>query len=215
MFKFAVFAALLALLPCDGSARSVKLGDPSASGSTNPTMVRPSNEQITCTENSDCKFSEECVGLRCVKICNPNPCIDGKFCIPTGPEEPHTYKCVDCLYHEDCPEGMECVKGFKCAKKDPCREAVCSPGAPFCVPVPYQSLPYTCVQCTDDTHCPPVGGLSRKCVNHFCLFNIAGNIPSPEPVSPEPDVQEQPAPVQEEIQPSPADEYGEYGEYYY
>lgn len=80
----------------------------------------------------------------------------------------------------------------------------------FCIPVPYQSLPYTCVQCTDDTHCPPVGGLSRKCVNHFCLFNIAGNIPSSEPVSPEPDVQEQPAPVQEEIQPSPADEYGEY-----
>ena len=27
IYKFAVFAALLALLPCDGSARSVKLGE--------------------------------------------------------------------------------------------------------------------------------------------------------------------------------------------
>ncbi len=183
MTRFFIAAVLSFFCMTEVSARVVKLGDTSTSAPANPTMVRPSNQQITCTENEDCKFSEECVGLRCVNICKPNPCIDGKFCIPTGPEEPHTYKCVDCLYHEDCPEGLECVKGFKCAKPDPCRDAVCSPGAPFCVPVPYKTLPYTCVQCTDDTHCPPVGGLSRRCVDHFCLFNVAGNIPQDAPSS--------------------------------
>lgn len=179
MARLIVFV-LLSVLHCSGAfAAAVKLGAGNASASSKPSVLRPKNTEISCTENSNCHFSEECVGLKCVKICRPNPCIGGKHCVPTGPEEPHTYKCVECVYHEDCAEGYECVKGFVCAKKDPCREAICSPGAPFCVPEPFKSLPYTCVQCTDNSHCPPVGGLSRSCVNHFCLFNVAGNIPQP------------------------------------
>lgn len=181
-----LFLLLFPFCAMNANAASVKLGAGMPAQTQTPTMLRPSNTEITCTENSDCRFFEECVGLKCVKICQPNPCAKGKHCIPTGPDQPHTYKCVECVYHDDCPSGYECVKGFKCAKKDPCRQAVCSPGAPFCIPEPYKSLPYTCVQCTDDTHCPPIGGLSRKCVNNFCLFNIDGNIPAPSVPAPVP-----------------------------
>ena len=116
-------------------------------------------------------------------LCTADTCITGKYCVPAGPETPHRYKCVECFRNAHCPQGMECTESFSCAKIDPCRQAVCSPGAPFCVGIPYKTLPYTCVQCTSDAHCPPVGGLTRRCVDHFCLFNVPGNIPAPNPAS--------------------------------
>lgn len=186
MSRLIFILGCLLVFAVPAEARTVKLSDMIAGGTNMPNKKMrgaEKNAQITCTDHKDCPFYEECVGLRCVNVCTADTCITGKYCVPAGPETPHRYKCVECFRNAHCPQGMECTGSFSCAKIDPCRQAVCSPGAPFCVGIPYKTLPYTCVQCTSDAHCPPVGGLTRRCVDHFCLFNVPGNIPAPNPAS--------------------------------
>lgn len=131
-----------------------------------------------CLSTDDCPYNQECVALECRSVCYPDSCPSDKRCTAFK-DRPHTYECVDCLRDGDCPDGQICSQDtFTCEKDDPCRKAVCFQDAPYCVPVAYKSLPYTCVQCTEDAHCPPVAGLSRSCVKNSCLFNVAGNIPA-------------------------------------
>lgn len=161
---------------------------------------------ISCLENKDCDTDQECVTLQCVNVCQNATCSDGLHCAPAGKEKPHEYRCVECSSHKHCPEGMLCTVHYTCQKPDPCKDAVCSPAAPFCRPKPYKTLPYTCVQCETDEHCPPVAGLTRKCVDGYCLFNVEGNIPAQKQI---PEAQTDPA------EQPPQQDAGEYEDEYY
>lgn len=160
---------------------------------------------ISCLENKDCAVNQECAALQCVGVCENATCTDGLHCAPAGENRPHEYQCVECAAHGHCPDGMLCTVNYTCQKPDPCKDAVCPPAAPFCQPKPYKTLPYTCVQCETDEHCPPVAGLTRKCVDGYCLFNVEGNIPAQKRIS-----EQQAAPA---AQP-PDRDAGEYGEEY-
>ena len=175
-----VLGLLAVLNTADACAKTLKLGDMI----NNPTpaaakRVRLKGEmpEISCLSNGDCPFDRECVALRCLDVCTKDTCSEPKKCI-AHKKRPHEYMCVDCVYDSHCEKGFECSRDtFTCVEKDVCRDAVCSPAAPYCIQVPYKTLPYTCVQCLTDEHCPPVAGLSRSCIDNFCLFNVENNIP--------------------------------------
>ncbi|MBR1946324.1 MAG: hypothetical protein IJ846_08565, partial [Alphaproteobacteria bacterium] len=103
-----------------------------------------------------------------------------------------------CVINAHCEKGMYCERDYTCKKIDPCIDAVCSPAAPHCMPKPYKSLPYTCVQCLEDSHCPPVAGLSRRCVDGYCLFNVEGNIPAQQKAEKVPEKEQELLPVEED-----------------
>lgn len=203
MFKFLIVVLCLSLFPCEGSAKAVKLGSkPNQQKGLNFSSGTSSVNAagISCFENDDCPYDKECVALQCVDVCKNNTCLTGTYCAPAGEDKPHQYQCAECVVNFHCSDGMICDRDYTCKYPDPCVDAVCSPAAPFCLPKPYKSLLYTCVQCTQDDHCPPVAGLTRRCVDGYCLFNVEGNIPQ-QPA--QEDVQEE-QPVQEQ---SPAEEY--------
>lgn len=202
---------LLLTLFCAASAdaKVVKLGDMVNAGRQGANaralgggQIKPT---ISCFENGDCAADQACRSLQCENVCKSNTCPTGKHCVPAGNDAPHEYLCAQCANNYHCPQGMICGADHFCTEPeavDPCLNAVCPPAAPYCTPQPYQSLPYTCVQCTENSHCPPVAGLSRSCVDGFCLFNIDGNIPARQ--------QPAAAPVPAA---TAADGYGEYDEY--
>lgn len=173
---------LLLLSLSDADARSIKVGDMidgrNTAGNRRISGVdAPARRETACMTNEDCPFQQECVALRCLDVCTPDTCVKGKHCVATR-DKPHQYQCVECAANFHCADGFECSpKTLTCVKIDVCRDAVCSPAAPYCIQVPYKTLPYTCVQCLTDEHCPPVAGLSRSCVDNFCLFNVENNIP--------------------------------------
>ena len=192
MIRLLVLALFLFAIPDFGNARAFKLsemGNPEnrPKKAFSDYDARYANQEISCFENSDCSFDTECVALRCERVCKYDVCPSGSFCVPAGERKPHEYKCVRCVIDMHCPQNHFCDRDFTCKKADPCEKAVCSPAAPFCMPKPYKSLPYTCVQCLDNTHCPPVAGLTRRCVDGYCLFNVDGNLP------PDPAAKQQPA----------------------
>ena len=175
----AVVWLLTLFCAANADAKVVKLGDMVNGGrqgvnarAAGGGQIRPT---ISCFENGDCAADQACRSLQCANVCKSNTCP------PAGSDAPHEYLCVQCANNYHCPQGMICGADHFCAEPeavDPCLNAVCPPAAPYCTPQPYQSLPYTCVQCTENSHCPPVAGLSRSCVDGFCLFNIDGNIPA-------------------------------------
>lgn len=184
--------------PHSGFCKTVKLGDSSFQNkkisfpSSQPEVRRSS---ISCFDNADCADNQECVALQCENVCKNSICLTGTYCIAAGQERPHEFKCVQCVIDAHCSKGLFCDTDHTCKKEDPCKNAVCPETAPYCLPEPYKTLPYTCVQCMTDEHCPPVAGLSRSCIEGNCLFNIDGNIPQkfrekvPEktvPVEPDP-----------------------------
>lgn len=178
MVKLWLFVFCLILCPADSYAKAVRLGNSGANNrnvnqkSVSPKLAVP---EISCFESQNCSDDQECVALRCVSVCTKDTCLAGKYCVAAGAESPHTYKCVECARDFHCPDGFVCGPGYTCQERDVCKEAVCSPAAPFCVPEPYETLPYTCVQCLDDSHCPPIAGLTRRCEKGYCLFNVEGN----------------------------------------
>ncbi len=180
MLKFMMFVLCLLFIPSDGSARAVKLG---AKNNRQATMNFSSQTSalndagISCLENKECSYDQECIALQCVNVCKNASCSEGTYCAPAGQDKPHEYQCAECVVNFHCASGMFCDRDYKCKLPDPCSDAVCSPAAPFCLPKPYKTLPYTCVQCTQDDHCPPVAGLTRRCIDGYCLFNVDGNIP--------------------------------------
>ncbi|MCQ2965762.1 MAG: hypothetical protein MJ250_03365 [Alphaproteobacteria bacterium] len=158
------FACLIVMMTSDCFSKSARLGESQSRFS----HVKKAVRQIPCETNDECPFGKECVASICIEICTKNLCSEGKYCLPT---KTHNYRCVNCLRNNHCPDKLECnKKTYECEQPDPCKKAICSPGAPFCIPEPYQSLPYTCVQCTSDEHCPPIGGVVRHCIQNFCLF---------------------------------------------
>lgn len=180
MKSFLFLALFLCSFSSQGNAAVYKLG---ASGGGGPVPINLSGQKKVqvnvkiCVDNSECAVEEECVNLRCESVCKEEDvCPAGMYCVPKGDEEPHQFKCVECRINRDCQQGMYCEKDHTCKKIDPCLNAVCSPAAPFCTPEPYKTLPYTCVQCLENAHCPPLGGLTRSCVDGFCLFNVTNNI---------------------------------------
>ena len=211
MLKFLMIIFSLSLFTSEGFARAVKLGQKGMQQNKvkSASVVSAGTVSVSCFENEDCPYDKECIALQCVDVCKNSVCLDGTYCAPAGKDKPHQYQCAECVVNFHCPDGMFCDRDYKCKYPDPCRDAVCSPAAPFCLPKPYQTLPYTCVQCTQDDHCPPVAGLTRRCVDGYCLFNIEGNIPkqaTQETVQEQQSVQEQ-QPVQE--QPSAEEYYDE------
>ena len=179
-----LLSVLLVLAAADAEAKSLKFGtmiDNYGTNAQNDRRIRPQGfrqpAEKSCLTNDDCPFDRECVALRCLHVCTKDTCVSGKYCI-AHKNKPHVYQCVDCVISSHCPKGMECSpKTLTCVEKDVCRDAVCSPAAPYCIKVPYKTLPYTCVQCLTDEHCPPVAGLTRSCVDNYCLFNVENNIP--------------------------------------
>ncbi|HBO58334.1 MAG TPA: hypothetical protein DD624_00260 [Alphaproteobacteria bacterium] len=179
-----LLSVLLVLAAADAEAKSLKFGtmiDNYGTNAQNDRRIRPQGfrqpAEKSCLTNDDCSFDRECVALRCLHVCTKDTCVSGKYCI-AHKNKPHVYQCVDCVISSHCPKGMECSpKTLTCVEKDVCRDAVCSPAAPYCIKVPYKTLPYTCVQCLTDEHCPPVAGLTRSCVDNYCLFNVENNIP--------------------------------------
>ena len=178
MIRLLFLALFLYAVPFDAEARVLKVGDPS-SQRHQPTLERKSGAgvEISCFEDDDCSDAQECVALRCESVCKNSICSSKKHCIPAGQEKPHSFKCVECAVDYHCSDGFFCNSEHVCEKKNPCLKAVCSPAAPFCMPKPYKTLPYTCVQCLENEHCPPVAGLTRSCIDGYCLFNVEGNIP--------------------------------------
>lgn len=218
MVKLWLFVVCLIFCPADSYAKAVRLG---ASGANNRNVnqksvsSKPAVPEISCFENQNCNADQECVALRCVSVCTKDTCLAGKYCVPAGEENPHTYKCVECVRNFHCPDGFVCGPGYTCQKRDVCEGAVCSPAAPFCLPEPYETLPYTCVQCLDDSHCPPVAGLTRRCEKGYCLFNVEGN--GPVKAQPSKAGAETPAVVPSVPPEQTADEFGdedEEDEYY-
>lgn len=160
---FVVFFIVIFFSDC--FAKSSRLGESQSRFS----IVKKTVQQIPCNTNDDCPFGKECIASACIEICTKNLCSEGKYCLPT---KTHNYRCVNCLRNNHCPNNLECnKKSHDCELPDPCKKATCSPGAPFCIPEPYKDLPYTCVQCTLDEHCPPIGGVIRHCTDNFCLFD--------------------------------------------
>lgn len=209
--RILALASLLTLLcAADADAKVVKLGDMVNGGRQGVSTRAPVGGQIkpviSCFENGDCAADQACRSLQCENVCKSNTCPTGKHCAPAGSDAPHEYLCVQCVNDYHCPQGMVCGADHFCAEPeavDPCVNAVCPPAAPHCTPQAYQSLPYTCVQCTENSHCPPVAGLTRSCIDGFCLFNIDGNIPA----------QQQPAAATAtDAGYGEYDEYGEEGE---
>ena len=179
MNKLLFLALFLSAFPFDAVSRAVKVGEmpsqqqTSFSAGGEPVKI----VEISCFENSDCSDDRECVALRCESVCKNSICPSKTYCVPAGKEKPHDFKCVECVGNYHCPNGFVCDADYTCKKPDPCLKAVCSPAAPFCMPKPYKTLPYTCVQCLANEHCPPVAGLTRSCIDGYCLFNVEGNIP--------------------------------------
>lgn len=179
-----LLSVLLVLTASDAAAKSMKVGamiDNYGNNAQSNRRILPQSRNASaekaCLTNEDCPFDRECVALRCLHVCTKDTCIKGKYCI-AHKSKPHVYQCVECVISRHCPKGMECSpKTLTCVEKDVCRDAVCSPAAPYCIQVPYKTLPYTCVQCLTDEHCPPVAGLTRSCVDNYCLFNVENNIP--------------------------------------
>lgn len=202
MIRLFVLALLFFTIPFDGHSRAVKLGDMSGQQQTPLRLGYPrnlyKNAEISCFENKDCPYDRECVALRCESVCKVNICPTGSYCAPAGENKPHEYKCVECVINAHCEKGMYCERDYTCKKIDPCIDAVCSPAAPHCMPKPYKSLPYTCVQCLEDSHCPPVAGLSRRCVDGYCLFNVEGNIPAQQKAEKVPEKEQELLPVEED-----------------
>ena len=177
MYKYFIFALFVFFMPDEGYSRAVKLGDmhqknPTIGGGANRSVV----SSVSCLETADCPYDKECVALQCENVCKNDQCSPGTHCT-VFQDDPHKPKCVECISNFHCSQGMFCDQDFICKKINPCLKAICSPAAPFCMPEPYKTLPYTCVQCLEDSHCPPVAGLTRSCVKGYCLFNIEGNIP--------------------------------------
>ena len=176
-----ILVLLLLSFPTEGYSRSVKLGD--SINQKNRKLFDTgkkslyAGQEISCFENKDCPFDRECVALRCESVCKNSICAKGTYCVPAGKNKPHEFQCVQCAVDFHCAKGLFCDKDHTCKKVDPCINAVCSPAAPFCIPEPYKTLPYTCVQCLENKHCPPVAGLTRSCIDGYCLFNIEGNLP--------------------------------------
>ena len=190
MRKFFFFALFLFVVPFDASSRAVKLGDLAKQPTQRSFKTgggKAKIAEISCFENEDCSYDKECVALRCESVCKSSICLEGTYCAPAGKDKPHEFKCVECTANSHCPEGLFCGADYTCQKPDPCLKAVCSPAAPFCMPKPYKSLPYTCVQCLENEHCPPVAGLTRSCVDGYCLFNVEGNIPAAQKKETTPD----------------------------
>lgn len=218
MVKLWLFVFCLIFCPADSYAKAVRLGNSGANArNTNQKSVvsTPAAAEISCFENQNCSVEQECVALRCVSVCTKDTCLAGKYCVAAGEENPHTYKCVECVRDFHCPDGFVCGPGYTCRKRDVCKGAVCSPAAPFCVPEPYESLPYTCVQCLDDSHCPPIAGLTRRCEKGYCLFNVEGNgLTMPQPSAQKPQAETAPPPVpQDQVEEGFEDE-DEEDEYY-
>ena len=181
MIRFFILALLFFLFPSEGNTRATKLGDANQTtqrsfGNQASSIVR--GAAVSCLETDDCPYDKECVSLQCESVCKIDSCSEGTHCAASS-AEPHKPQCVECTEDIHCPRGMFCGK-HTCKKLNPCLNAVCSPAAPFCKPEPYQSLPYTCVQCLENSHCPPVAGLTRKCVDGYCLFNVEGNLSAPK-----------------------------------
>ena len=204
MIKFLFIFLSLFLFSSEGSARAVKLGSKTNQRSSLvvPGQTGAVSVGISCFDNDDCSYDKECVALQCVDVCKNASCLSGTYCAPAGEDKPHQYQCAQCVVNSHCPEGMFCDRDYTCKYPDPCADAVCPPAAPFCQPKPYKTLPYTCVQCTQDDHCPPVAGLTRKCVDGYCLFNIEGNIPASAQPAQGQAAQSQPG----NTQPSPAEQ---------
>lgn len=179
MLKILIFTLFLFSVS-DADAKVVKLGDMSQRPESMAVKMKNKKRALSCLENTDCPFDRECVALQCENVCKNALCPERTYCVPAGKDKPHTYQCVQCVVDIHCEKGLFCDKDYTCKKKDPCSTAVCSPAAPFCLPVPYETLPYTCVQCLENEHCPPVAGLTRRCVDGYCLFNVEGNIPVQE-----------------------------------
>ncbi|MBO4519915.1 MAG: hypothetical protein J5787_01780 [Alphaproteobacteria bacterium] len=206
MFRRLILFLLLLSFPIEGYAGVVKLGD--AMNNKNRKLFKSeekkslyAGQEISCFENSDCPFDRECVALRCESVCKNVSCDEGTHCVPAGKDKPQEYKCAECATNKHCPPGLFCDKDYTCKRPDPCLKAVCSPAAPFCMPKPYKTLPYTCVQCLENEHCPPVAGLTRSCVDGYCLFNVEGNFPAgktPPPVNQETPAEEEFEEVYEE-----------------
>lgn len=157
--------SLIVVFSTNCFARSARLGESQSRFS----IVKKVARQIPCDTNEDCPFGKECVASACIEICTKGLCAEGKYCLPT---KTRNYRCVNCLRNSHCSDKLVCNKNtYECEQPDPCKKAVCSPGAPFCIPEPYKNLPYTCVQCTLDEHCPPIGGVVRHCIQNFCLFD--------------------------------------------
>ena len=66
--------------------------------------------------NSDCDDTQKCKDGKCESVCSPNPCPDGKECIP----ENHAAKC-GCT-DTSCGTGLKCVDSdcVPCTKGDKC-----------------------------------------------------------------------------------------------
>ncbi len=172
--------SLCLLTPQKVYSAVVRLGDSPSKIKQTKQFRTPSRKseliEVACLENKDCSYDKECIALKCESVCKHALCDEGLYCGPAGQEKPHEYDCYECATHAHCEKGMYCDKDFTCQKPNPCRNAICSPAAPFCSPKPYDKLPYTCVQCLETEHCPPLGGLTRSCIDGFCLFNVEGNI---------------------------------------
>ena len=100
MFKFLIFVLCLSFFPSDSFARVVKLGEKGnkqsrVNVSSRSTSVRASG--ISCLENKDCKYDQECVALQCVNICKNATCLEGTYCAPAGKDKPHEYQCAECV----------------------------------------------------------------------------------------------------------------------
>ena len=69
-----------------------------------------------CLTNSDCDDTQKCKDGKCESVCSPNPCPDGKECIP----ENHAAKC-GCT-DTSCGTGLKCVDSdcVPCTKGDKC-----------------------------------------------------------------------------------------------
>lgn len=223
MIRLFILALFLSAIPAEGWARTIKMGDMANQKNqkvikTGKTKSKFMGQEISCFENSDCPYDKECVALRCENVCKNSICAEGTYCAPAGKDKPHEFKCTECVINAHCPKGLFCDSDYTCKKPDPCEKAVCSPAAPFCMPKPFQSLPYTCVQCLNDSHCPPVAGLTRRCDDGYCLFNVEGNTSPKKTESP----LDEPKPVaapssaslqQKELLPADQEEY--YDDDYY
>ena len=96
-------------------AKSVKLGNEDGKnfyGNTNAGGIAGTE----CLTNSDCDDTQKCKDGKCESVCSPNPCPDGKECIP----ENHAAKC-GCT-DTSCGTGLKCVDSdcVPCTKGDKC-----------------------------------------------------------------------------------------------
>lgn len=117
---------------------------------TNNTPDSGMCKPASCTSDSDCEYSESCVGGICKTACDDNPCTNPKYPTCTTSGKGYICKCTS----SSCGSGYKCETTSSGVSYDKN-----SPDSRLCKVLQTET-------CTTDENC----SAEKKCRNGYCIF---------------------------------------------